>query len=155
MQPRVRTALEAHSVGNEPKPRGRQARHACQGAPGDCVAASLEAAYLCAGFRRRHPAPTDELHALPAAAELKRPSTAGFALHPPLPRPNRAILGLARGITFDMRGMTQTAKPAVACPLDGRVRRRVHGMSVLPHSSIHLSPLNRAPRMCSSSQGTS
>ena len=29
-----------------------------------------------------------------------------------------------KGLTFDMSGMTRQAKPAVACPLDGGVRRR-------------------------------
>jgi hypothetical protein len=29
-------------------------------------------------------------------------------------------------LTFDMSGDQQMAKPAVGCPLDGRVRRRHH-----------------------------
>ena len=40
---------------------------------------------------------------------------------------------LSWGLTFDMSGIPQAAKPAVGCPLDGAVRRarrtRRHGLA--------------------------
>ena len=53
-------------------------------------------------------------------------------------------LGIRSALTFDMRGMRQQAKPDVACPLDGRVRRQlVHLDSALdsvrlPHAHTPL-----------------
>lgn len=35
-------------------------------------------------------------------------------------------------LTFDMSGRRQTAKPAVDCPLDGRVRRLAHDSTRKP-----------------------
>ena len=39
----------------------------------------------------------------------------------------RCELGVLCGLTFDMSGRQQTAKSGIDCPLDGRVRRLLHG----------------------------